>query len=280
MIDMQGNIFNIQRFCTDDGPGIRTTVFLKGCPLSCVWCHNPEGQSFKPEILFYGDKCTGCGRCEDLTVNNTDFVCFNGAKEICGKTVDPDYVISEVLKDKIFYDSSGGGLTVSGGEPLFQPEFTLELLKKAKENGLHTALETCGFANAELMSRTAELTDLFLFDYKETDPVLHKKYTGEDNRLILDNLSLLNDLGKKVILRCPIIPGYNDRDDHFSGISKTAGRFKCIEYIEIEPYHSLGSGKYEALGRKNANIAVPEAATVDIWLEKIRGGTDKEVKRA
>ena len=277
---MQGNIFNIQRFCVNDGPGIRTTVFFKGCPLSCTWCHNPESQSFEPEILFYRDKCTGCGRCKNLTVNNADFICFNGAKEIFGKTVDSDYVISEVLKDKIFYDSSDGGMTLSGGEPLSQPEFTLELLKKAKEYKIHTALETCGFANTEVMRKAAELTDLFLFDYKETDPILHKKITGQDNILILNNLNLLNVLGKRVILRCPIIPGFNDRDNHFLGISKTANCFECIEHIEIEPYHSLGAEKYEALGRKHPNIAVPEAAAVEGWLEKLRSLTEKEVKRA
>ena len=277
---MQGNIFNIQRFCVNDGPGIRTTVFLKGCPLSCTWCHNPESQSFKPEILFYRDKCTGCGRCKNLTVNNADFICFNGAKEICGKTVDSDYVISEVLKDKIFYDTSNGGMTLSGGEPLFQPEFTLELLKKAKENGIHTAIETCGFASAEIIGKAAELTDLFLFDYKETDPILHKKFTGVDNSLILDNLSLISTLGKQVILRCPIIPDCNDREEHFLGIAEAANRFDCIMHIEIEPYHSLGAGKYEALGRRFKSIAVPEISTADGWLEKIRRGTDKEVKKA
>lgn len=277
---MQGNIFNIQRFCVNDGPGIRTTVFLKGCPLSCEWCHNPESQSFKPEILFYKDKCTGCGRCRGLTVSDTDFICFNDAKEICGKTVVSDYVISEVLKDKIFYDTSGGGMTLSGGEPLFQPEFTLRLLQKAKENGVHTAMETCGLANAKLFGSVAEYTDLFLFDYKETDPTLHKQFTGVDNRLILDNLSLINALGKQVILRCPIIPGYNDRVDHFSGIAETANCFDCIEHIEIEPYHSLGSGKYEALGRKNTKITVPEASSVDGWPKILRSLTEKEVKRA
>lgn len=277
---MQGNIFNIQRFCVNDGPGIRTAVFLKGCPLACAWCHNPESQAFKPEILFYRDKCTGCGRCRVLTADCTNFVCFYGAKEICGKTVDSDDVISEVLKDKIFYDTSGGGMTLSGGEPLFQPEFTLALLQSAKENKIHTALETCGFADTEVMKKAAKLTDLFLFDYKETDPLLHKKFTRQDNGRILDNLRLLDLLGKEVILRCPIIPGYNDRADHFAGIAETANRYNCITHIEIEPYQSLGEGKYQALGRKNLHIAVPEEPVIAGWLENLRCLTGKEVKRA
>lgn len=277
---MQGIIFNIQRFCVNDGPGIRTTVFLKGCPLSCVWCHNPESQSAAPGILFYRDKCTGCGRCRDLTADDTAFVCFHGAKEICGKTVDSEDVIALVRKDKVFYDASNGGMTLSGGEPLFQPEFTLALLKSAKENGIHTAIETCGFANTGIVREAAAFTDLFLFDYKETNPVLHRKFTGADNRRILDHLALLNELEKPVILRCPIIPGYNDREDHFLGISETANRFDCIEHVEIEPYHSLGTGKYEALGRKCADIAVADADEVEQWLNKIRAATDKEVKKA
>lgn len=276
---MQGYIFNIQRFCVNDGPGIRTTVFLKGCPLSCVWCHNPESQNYKPEMLFYKEKCTGCGRCKGVTVSDTEFVCYNGAKEICGKSVDSDYVISEVLKDKIFYDTSGGGMTLSGGEPLSQPAFALELLQKAKENGIHTAIETCGFVKSEIVREAAEFCDLFLFDYKETDPILHKEYTGQDNSLILDNLGLLNTLGKKVVLRCPIIPGFNDKDEHFLGIAETANQYDCIVHIEIEPYHSLGVGKYDALGRKSLTIAPPETSVSDVWLETIRSKTKKEVKK-
>lgn len=276
---MQGYIFNIQRFCVNDGPGIRTTVFLKGCPLSCVWCHNPESQNYKPEMLFYKEKCTGCGRCKGVTVSDIEFVCYNGAKEICGKSVDSDYVISEVLKDKIFYDTSGGGMTLSGGEPLSQPVFALELLQKAKENGIHTAIETCGFVKSEIVREAAEFCDLFLFDYKETDPILHKEYTGQDNSLILDNLGLLNTLGKKAVLRCPIIPGFNDKDEHFLGIAETANQYDCIVHIEIEPYHSLGVGKYDALGRKSLTIAPPETSVSDVWLETIRSKTKKEVKK-
>ncbi len=277
---MQGTIFNIQRFCVNDGPGIRTTVFLKGCPLSCVWCHNPESQRFEPEILFYKDKCTGCGRCRGITAADKDFVCFNGAKEICGKTVTADEVTAEVLKDKPFYENSGGGVTLSGGEPLAQYDFSLELLQKAKENGIHTAVETCGYAERSKILEIAKYIDLFLFDCKETDPELHKEYTGFDNKVILENLKALSDAGSKIILRCPIIPGFNDRAEHFKRISETANKFSGIEHIEIEPFHPLGESKYSALGRKYANIKTPDTETVNNWIEQIKLGTEKMVKIA
>ena len=276
-MSVKGTVFNIQRFCVNDGPGIRTTVFLKGCPLSCVWCHNPESQRFEPEILFYKDKCTGCGRCKCVTAADRDFVCFNGAKEICGKTVSANEVTAEVLKDKPFYKNSGGGVTLSGGEPLAQYDFSLELLKKAKENGIHTAIETCGYAEKSKILEIAKYVDLFLFDCKETDPELHKKYTGVDNKIILENLKALSDAGSKIILRCPIIPGFNDRAEHFKGISETAEKFIGIEHIEIEPFHPLGESKYSALGREVADIPVPSGKTVDKWIKQIGCGTDKDV---
>ena len=276
-MSVKGTIFNIQRFCVNDGPGIRTTVFLKGCPLSCVWCHNPESQRFEPEILFYKDKCTGCGRCKCVTAADRDFVCFNGAKEICGKTVSANEVTAEVLKDKPFYKNSGGGVTLSGGEPLAQYDFSLELLKKAKENGIHTAIETCGYAEKSKILEIAKYVDLFLFDCKETDPELHKEYTGFDNKIILENLKALSDAGSKIILRCPIIPGFNDRAEHFKGISETTEKFIGIEHIEVEPFHPLGESKYSALGREVADIPVPSGKTVDKWIKQIGCGTVKEV---
>ena len=253
---MNGTIFNIQRFCINDGPGIRTTVFLKGCPLKCIWCHNPESQAREPEIMFYKDKCTKCGSCVNVTVNDSDFVCINDAKEICGKEISSDEVIKEVLKDEIFYQNSGGGITISGGEPFYQFDFSLELVKKAKENGLHTAIETCGFVKNSNLKKIAEFVDLFLYDYKETNSEKHKNFTGVDNTVIIDNLSFLNDINKDVILRCPIIKGCNDRREHFEGIAEIANRYKNILHIEIEPYHSLGEGKYSALGKNVQKFSV------------------------
>ena len=275
---MNGTIFNIQRFCINDGPGIRTTVFLKGCPLKCIWCHNPESQAREPEIMFYKDKCTKCGGCVNVTVNDSDFVCINDAKQICGKEISSDEVIKEVLKDEIFYQNSGGGITISGGEPFYQFDFSLELVKKAKENGLHTAIETCGFVKNSNLKKIAEFVDLFLYDYKETNSEKHKNFTGVDNAVIIDNLSFLNNINKDVILRCPIIKGCNDRREHFEGIAEIANRYKNILHIEIEPYHSLGEGKYSALGKNVQKFSVANEEEKKEYLLSVQKNSFKKVK--
>ena len=275
---MNGTIFNIQRFCINDGPGIRTTIFLKGCPLKCIWCHNPESQAREPEIMFYKEKCTKCGSCVNVTVNDSDFVCINDAKEICGKEISSDEVIKEVLKDEIFYQNSGGGITISGGEPFYQFDFSLELVKKAKENGLHTAIETCGFVKNSNLKKIAEFVDLFLYDYKETNSEKHKNFTGVDNTVIIDNLSFLNDINKDVILRCPIIKGCNDRREHFEGIAEIANRYKNILHIEIEPYHSLGEGKYSALGKNVQKFSVANEKEKKEYLLSVQKNSFKKVK--
>lgn len=297
---MNGTIFNIQKFCVNDGPGIRTNVFMKGCPLQCIWCHNPESQTINGEIIFYREKCAVCGRCIPLCPLSCHSIAdgkhifdrthcikcgactetYCGTLEKVGKKISSDEVIAEVLKDKVFYENSGGGMTLSGGEPLFQFDFALELLKKAKENGLHTAMETCGFTTAERIRRIAEYTDLFLFDYKETDSRLHKEFTAVDNALIINNLEVLDNMKKDIILRCPIIPGYNDRQDHFDGICRTANRLKSVLHVELEPYHSFGGSKYSSLGRTERTIAMPSDSEKYSWLAAISKKTDKEVKFA
>ena len=285
-IMLSAMIFDIERNSYVDGPGIRTAVFFKGCPLSCVWCHNPESQSFEKQMMFYKSKCIGCGKCREVCPNHLQSCDFCGrcelycpadARKICGKEYTTDEVLKEIVKDKPFYENSGGGVTLSGGEPLAQYDFSLELLKKAKENGIHTAIETCGYAEKSKILEIAKYVDLFLFDCKETDPELHKKYTGVDNKIILDNLKALSNAGSKIILRCPIIPGFNDRAEHFKGISETAEKFIGIEHIEIEPFHPLGESKYSALGRETADIPVPSGKTVDKWIKQIGCGTVKEV---
>ncbi len=298
-----GTVFNIQKFSVNDGPGIRTTVFLKGCPLNCIWCHNPESKLAKPEIMYDAKKCIGCASCVKACPRGCHSItdkghlfertncilcakcadsCMTDALEMAGTFKTIDEVMNEVLKDKAFYDNSGGGMTISGGEPMFQFEFTYNLLKSAKEKGLHTCIETCGFANEENYKKIAELVDIFLFDYKETDPKKHKEFTGVDNKLILSNLKMLDEMGAKIILRCPIIPTLNDKEEHFNGIAETANSLKNILEINIEPYHPLGSGKAQMLGKEYVlkDLTFPENETVEEWIKYISSKTNVPVKKA
>lgn len=299
---MTGNILNVQRFCTHDGPGIRTTVFFKGCPLHCLWCHNPESQSAAREVLYNAEKCVSCLRCVPVCRQNchkvteslhnydrgTCLACGNclspmcTALELAGECVSAEEILVEVLKDKAFYDNSGGGLTVSGGEPLYQFEFCLDLLKKAKETGLHVCIETCGLSAPENLQKLAPFVDIFLFDYKETDPHRHKTYTGVDNVRILENLRLLSDLGKQIVLRCPVIPTLNDRDEHFRGIAALANELPGITEVVVEPYHAYGASKYERLDKKYAlsEVNAPDSCTVEQWIEVIAAQTKKPVTKA
>ncbi|MBQ9116761.1 MAG: glycyl-radical enzyme activating protein [Clostridia bacterium] len=256
---MKGMIFNIQRFCINDGPGIRTTVFFKGCPLNCKWCHNPESQS--PDIEIMRD---------------------NGSDEICGTYMTVQDVMDEVLKDKVFYKNSGGGLTLSGGEPLMQFEFAYELLKQAKQNGIHTCVETCGFSTSENISKIAEFTDIFLYDWKLTNNKLHNEYTGVSNDLILENLKQIDEDGSKIILKCPIIPNVNDTKDHFQGIANISNSLKNILAIEIEPYHSLAKNKYIRLGKEEAvySFEQPDEQQIEIWIAQFQKYTNVIVKKA
>lgn len=300
---MNGTIFNIQKFCINDGPGIRTTVFLKGCPLKCVWCHNPESQSVKPELMYAAHKCVKCGKClavckygvhkfdGDIHIVNRENCkacmacvknCPADALEIAGKTASVKSVIDKVLEDKKFYENSGGGMTLSGGEPMFQFEFAAALLKEAKRNDIHTCIETCGYAPKEHYKKIAPFVDLFLLDYKETDSERHKKYVGVGNELIIENILMLDGIGSEIILRCPIIPTVNDREEHLAGIAKFAGRLKNIVEINIEPYHTLGKSKSEKLGREYQVHGVDDVG--DELTEKYIGiigkYTDIPVKRA
>lgn len=299
----EGLVFNIQKFSINDGPGIRTTVFLKGCPLQCVWCHNPESQVRSPEIFFRSNKCILCGKCATVCTQQChDFdeekhiykreaciacgkcavECPVNALELVGEYMSAQTVLECVRKDKVFYDNSGGGLTISGGEPMSQFDFSYELLKAAKEEGLHTCMETCGFAKPEQFRKIAPYVDIFLFDYKETVASKHKEYTGVSNELILNNLMMLDNLGAKIILRCPIIPTYNDREEHFEGIARIANTFQNIIEVNIEPYHPMGSSKADMLSKEYLvkDLSIPDKKTVQSWIGGIASETAVPVKKA
>ena len=234
-----GIIFNIQRFALHDGPGIRTTVFFKGCPLRCWWCHNPESHKILPE------KFNGCNlrRGFDQT--------FSVIKDEVGKEISVDELITEILKDKVFYEESTGGVTFSGGEPLMQPEFLSEVLKECKASGIHTAVDTSGFSAIEKVKSAAADTDLFLFDLKLMNDDLHQKYTGVSNQLILKNLLELDQLNKKIIIRIPIIPEITDSEENLMAIRGFISYLKNVQEVNLLPYHRTGEGKYAKYGKDN-----------------------------
>lgn len=249
---MNGIIFDIQRFSIYDGPGIRTNVFLKGCNLNCLWCHNPESQSGRKQLMFYRDKCVGCGRCVEIcgktfTADCTACgkcaeVCSGGAREIAGRTVTADEVVREVLRDREFYRTSGGGVTLSGGEPLLQADFAAEILSQCKENGLHTAIETAADVPWSSFEKVMPYLDLVLCDIKCIDEANHIRCTEKSNKRILENAEKLKNGAVKVIFRTPVIPEYNDGE-----IEKISEFCKPCEH-ELLAYHNTACGKYAALG--------------------------------
>ncbi len=293
MTDSSGMIFDIQKFSIHDGPGIRTTVFLKGCPLDCLWCHNPESKDHAPEIAFDPARCIGCRACAlacpegghtlDAAGHRYDrslcrrcgtcaAACHAGALERIGREMTVAAVLEEVLKDRPFYETSGGGMTLSGGEPLLQPGFTRDLLAAAAAHGLHTCVETCGFAAWSDLQAILPLTGLFLYDCKETDPARHLACTGVASDPILDNLRRLDQAGAKLILRCPIIPGLNDRPDHLEGIARLANGLQHLLEINLMPYHPLGASKSARIGVAYPleNKAFAEKERTEAWLAQVQ----------
>lgn len=266
----KGIVFSIQRFSLQDGPGIRTTVFLKGCPLKCDWCSNPESQSSKPELMYRSTNCRSCGACVeacqpgaitfedgrprldrltcDLCLECVK-ACPNNALEVTGQIMTLEEVVHEAGQDEMFYINSGGGVTLSGGEPLSQPDFTLGLLKGCKEKGLSTALDTCGHAPWESLEQALEYADLILFDLKHLDQEKHKQKTGLDNSLILENLKRVVQSGKAAVwLRIPVIPGFNDSEEYFRDLAALLQPMP-LEKISLLAYHKYGKSKYDALNR-------------------------------
>jgi len=286
----RGIIFGVQSFSIHDGPGIRTTVFFKGCNLRCLWCHNPESISFSPQLSFVEKKCTLCGACAaacpqvhtieagahrvhwDACALREDCaaVCCAGALEIVGRQVDAGEVVEEALRDRRYYETSGGGVTLSGGEPLCQPEFARAVLERLKDAGVHTAVETNGAVDYCVYESVLHCTDLFLFDYKLTDEEAHTKYTGVSNRSIRSNLERLGGANARILLRCPIIPGINDNHRHLAAIAELVDKNKGVAGFELMPYHRLGLSKARQLGRGNApEYPVPDARTVERWTNTV-----------
>jgi glycyl-radical enzyme activating protein len=326
--ETKGTIINILRYAVHDGPGIRTTVFLKGCPLRCLWCHNPESINSKIDLSYNLDKCIFCGECQsicsskknvhdiytikdgkshklvhDINYDNCDCcgecvnACTSGALYITGQHKTVSDVIAEVLKDQNYYQNSGGGLTVSGGEPMAQFEFTKALLMAAKSHNINTCLDTCGFASKDRYQAIIQYVDIFHYDIKESNPEKHKLYTGVKKDVIYNNLRFLNSQGAKIILRCPIIPGLNSRREHFREIADMANQLQNVMAIDIMPYHPWGISKrkYSALSGENAEsddekrriksinrklplIPIVDQTKVQEWIVYLQGFTNVPVR--
>lgn len=262
-------VFNTQKFCVHDGPGIRTTVFLKGCPLNCIWCHNPESQSYEKEMMFSKDKCTSCGTCEKKCSNDAikviqaevennkekctlcgdciDF-CVKNAREIAGREYKMGELIKIIEKDRTFYEQSGGGVTFSGGEAMAQIDSLEEIVKKCKERGISVAIDTCGYAPFSSYERILDYVDLFLYDIKLMDTGLHKKYTGKGNELIMENLVKLSERGANINLRLPLIQGINIDDKNIQSIIDFVKPLR-ISMVNLLPYHDIARDKYSKLNR-------------------------------
>lgn len=244
---MTATIFEIKRFAVHDGDGIRTTVFFKGCPLRCVWCHNPEGLFCAPQTAFYQHKCIGCGECRKPGFTESD--CLGEARVPYGRTVTVDELLPLLLEDKEFYDNSGGGVTLSGGECLAQADFCAELLKRLSECGVQTAVDTSGFVSRAALDKVIPYTDVFLYDLKAFDEKVHIRCTGQSNRIILENLKYLDSLGKAVEIRIPYVPGYNDGE--IEKLAELIASLSCVSKIRVLAYHNYAGSKYDALGLPN-----------------------------
>lgn len=266
---VEGRIFNIMKYSIHDGPGIRTTVFFKGCPLNCQWCHNPESQGFGQELMYRPERCVGCGQCLEICPSGATIsvegklvylrdkcqacgecctVCHAGVRELVAKTMSVNEVMAEIENDVIFYDESGGGVTFSGGEAMMQPEFLLEILKSCRRKEIHTTVETCGFVNLSSLQTISHYVDLFLYDVKLMDSVKHLDVTGVPNELILSNLRWLTEHHPKVIVRVAIIPGINDDEENLRQIGEFVASLKRVSEIHCLPYHKTGVDKYQRLG--------------------------------
>jgi len=267
---LTGSIFAIKKYSIHDGPGIRTTIFFKGCPLTCWWCHNPEGLGPDREIIIWPQRCIQCGECikscpQHAVLRSDSFYridkekciidgvcaesCPANAREVVGKEISVTSLLEEIEKDTIFYDESGGGVTFSGGEPFFQPRFLLELLKQCRYRKIDNVVDTCGYVDTHTLLEVAEFVDLFLYDLKFIDDNKHKQYTGVSNKLILSNLRTMVKFKKSVIVRIPVIPGINDDSENINQTGQFIDSLKTVKQVDLLPFHEFSTEKYRRLDK-------------------------------
>lgn len=301
---MKGRIFDIQRFALHDGPGIRSVAFLKGCPLHCSWCCNPESVSPGPVLMYHRESCIGCLSCSNCCPQKAIVAdrgtiridrqrctvcgvcaehCPSESLRLAGKEIDSNELIALLVRDEPYFRSSGGGVTLSGGEPMLQPDFATEVLTGLHDRGVHTCMETTGFASEGSYERVVRSTDLFLVDYKLSDPVRHALHTGRDNAPVHRTLKVLARLQAEVVLRAIIIPGINDNETHFRTLARLQREMPNISGIDIMVFHHYGSRKYADLGLPIPELYIPtnetDTPTIEGWISSIRSAGGKNVKR-